>query len=67
MKTTTLPRSWFALTALLTVLELFFLYEAMQADFGESQKVFGVFVGLAIICFAAMLYTVKVVFYDRED
>jgi len=67
LRTTTLPRSWVALTALLTVLELFFLYEAMQADFGGYQKIFGVFVGLAILCFAAMLYTVKVVFYDRED
>jgi hypothetical protein len=65
--TTRLPTSWLTLTALLTLLELIFLYEAMQADFSGYQKIFGIFVGLAILCFAAMLYVVKVVFYDRGD
>lgn len=64
MANTTLSRSWLALAGLLTLLELIFLYEATQADFANYQRVFGVFVGLAILCFAALLYSAKAVFYD---
>lgn len=66
MKTTTLSRSWLALAGFLTLLELFFVYEAIQADLADYQRVFGVFVGLAILCFGALLYSVKAVFYDED-
>jgi len=46
------------------VLELVLVYEAVQADMAGLQKVFGVFVGVAILCFASLLYMVKLVFYD---
>ncbi len=63
MKAGTLSRSWVALTGVLTLLELIFLYEAMIADMAGYQKIFGVFVGLAILCFAALLYAITVLFY----
>ena len=66
MKTATLSRGWLALASLLTLLEFFFIYEATQADLAGYQRIFGVFVGLAILCFAALLYSVKAVFYDEE-
>lgn len=64
MKSTKLSRSWLALAGFLTLLELTFLYEATQADLTGYQRVFGVFAGLAILCFAALLYSTKAVFYD---
>ncbi len=69
MKSTSLGRSWFAAVGLVTLLEVFFLYEGMQADLSGHDRIFGVFVGLAILCFAVLLYSVKAVFYDenRED
>jgi len=66
MKTTTLSHSWLGLAGALTLLELIFVYEAMQADLADYQKIFGVFVGLAILCFAALLYSIKAVFYDED-
>lgn len=63
MKVGALSRSWFALAGLLIILELVFVYEAMLADLADSQRIFGVFVGLAMLCFAALLYAVSVVFY----
>jgi hypothetical protein len=60
----TLSRTWFALAALLTALELVFLYEAMFADMAGYERIFGVFAGLATLSFAALLYSVKVVLYD---
>ncbi len=64
MSTETVPRTWLAVAGALTLLELFFLYEAMLADATGYQKVFGIFLGLGIFCFAALLYLVTVVFYD---
>lgn len=64
LKPAQLSRGWFVLTGVLIALELLFLYEAMQADLAGYQKIFGVFVGLAILCFAALAYSFKVVFYD---
>jgi hypothetical protein len=55
---------WLALAGVLIGLELVFLYQAMMADMAGLQRIFGVFAGLAIICFAALLYLVKVIFYD---
>lgn len=63
MKQQTFSRTWLALAGVLTALEVVFLYEAMLADMADYQKIFGVFVGLAILCFAALLYAVTVVFY----
>ncbi len=63
MKAGALSRSWLVLAGALIILELVFVYEAMLADLAGSQKIFGVFVGLAILCFAALLYAVSVVFY----
>jgi hypothetical protein len=64
LKTEALSYGWFVLAFVLIVLELIFLYEAMQADMGGYERMFGVFVGLAILCFAALAYSFKVVFYD---
>ena len=44
-------------------LEFIFLYEAMIADMGGHERVFAAFAGLAILCFAALLYAVAVVLY----
>lgn len=63
-KTRPLARSWVVSACVLIVLELVLVYQAIQADVSGSQKVFGVFVGLAILCFASLLYMVKLVFYD---
>jgi hypothetical protein len=62
--TKTVSWGWLGLTCLLMILELLFVYEAMLADMSDLQRVFGVFIGLAILCFGALLYAVKVVFYD---
>jgi len=48
----------------LIVLEFVFIYEAFLADAAGNERIFGVFLGLAILCFAALLYEAKVVFYD---
>ena len=63
-KTKTVSWGWIGLTCLLMILELLFVYEAMLADMSNLERVFGVFIGLAILCFGALLYAVKVVFYD---
>lgn len=64
LKTKTVSWGWLGLTCLLMILELLFVYEAMLADMSDLQRVFGVFIGLAILCFGALLYAVRVVFYD---
>jgi len=64
LKTRTVSCGWLGLTAVLIILELLFVYEAMLADMSGLQRVFGVFIGLAILCFAALLYALRVVFYD---
>jgi len=64
LKLVALPRSWLVLAGIITILELLFLYEAMIADLAGYQKIFGVFLGLAVLCFAALVYVAKVVFYD---
>jgi len=62
----TLSKGWFALAGALIVLELMFVYEAMIADMAGLQRMFGVFVGLAIVCFAALLYSISEVMYGWE-
>ena len=59
----TLSRGWLALAGLLIVLEVLFLYEAMLADMAGYQRVFGVFAGLAVLSFAALLYSVSTLIY----
>lgn len=55
------------LAVVLIAFELVFIYEAILADWGGLQKIFGVFAGLAILCFAALLYAVAVVLYGWES
>ena len=55
---------WLGLVGVLVMLELLFVYEAMLADQSGFQRVFGIFIGLAVLCFAALLYAFKVIFYD---
>jgi hypothetical protein len=58
-----ISRGWFAVVIMLTAFELVFLYEAMFADMTGYQKVFGVFLGLAILSFGVLLYAAAVIFY----
>jgi len=60
-------RGWLVLAVVLIAFELVFIYEAILADWGGLQKIFGVFAGLAILCFAALLYAVAVVLYGWES
>jgi len=60
----TVSWGWVGLVGVLVVLELLFVYEAMLADLSGFQRVFGVFIGLAVLCFAALLYACRVIFYD---
>lgn len=64
LKAREVSAGWLMLAALLIILELVFIYEAVSADMAGNQRIFGVFLGLAILCFAAFLYEVKVIFYD---
>lgn len=59
-----LARGWVVSACVLIVLELVLIYQAVQANMSGLQRVFGVFVGLAILCFASLLYMLKLVFYD---
>jgi hypothetical protein len=63
LEITGVPRGWVVLACIMIALELFFIYEAALADMAGLQRVFGVFAGLAFLCFAALLYTVSVVVY----
>jgi hypothetical protein len=70
MKTTNLSRGWLALAGVLVAMELLFIYEAMMADLADYQRVFGVFAGLAILCFAALLFSVSETMYgwgEKEE
>jgi hypothetical protein len=66
LKTTTLSGGWLVLAAVLIALELLFSYEAMTADMAGLERIFGVFVGLAILCFAALLFMLSTKFYGWE-
>lgn len=63
LKAATVSRSWLALAYVLIVLEVFLVYEAMLADTGGLERIFGVFTGLAMLCFGALLYAVSSVLY----
>ena len=65
-KTNNISRGWVALAVLLIVLEFAFLYEAMIADMGGYERIFAAFAGLAVLCFAALLYAASVVFYGWD-
>jgi hypothetical protein len=60
----TVSVGWVGLVGVLVMLELLFVYEAMLADQSGFQRVFGIFIGLAVLCFAALLYAFRVIFYD---
>lgn len=66
VSTSALPKGWLALAGVLVVLEVVFVFEAMMADFADYQRMFGVFAGLAILCFAALLYSVSVITYGWD-
>jgi hypothetical protein len=63
LKAETVSRGWLALAGMLIVFEVLFLYEAMIADMGGYQRIFGVFAGLAILSFAALLYSISTLIY----
>lgn len=63
MKAVGLSKGWLVLAGVLIILELLFVSEAVTADMAGLQRIFGVFAGIAILCFAALLYSVSVVFY----
>jgi hypothetical protein len=63
LKAVSLSKGWLVLAGALIILEILFLYEAIIADMAGLQRIFGVFAGIAILCFAALLYSVSVVFY----
>ena len=63
MNAVSLSRGWLFLAGFLIILELLFIYEAIVADLAGLQRIFGVFAGLATLCFAALLFSVSVVFY----
>jgi hypothetical protein len=65
-RTDDVSRSWVALADVLIGLESIFLYEAIIADMGEHERFFAAFAGLAILCFAALLYAVAVVLYGWD-
>lgn len=65
-KTDNISPGWVALAVFLIILEFAFLYEAMVADMGGYEKIFAAFAGLAILCFAALLYAASVVFYGWD-
>jgi len=62
-----LSRGWLWLAAAVTILELIFIYEGVQADLAGYQRIFGIFVGLAILCFGTLVYSIKTAFYDSAE
>lgn len=60
---TSFSKGWLVVAGILMILELLFVYEAVIADAAGLDRVFGVFTGLAIVCFAALLYSVSTKFY----
>ena len=65
-KTDNISRGWVGLVGVLIGLEFIFLYEAMIADVGGHERFFAAFAGLAILCFAALLYAASVVLYGWD-
>jgi hypothetical protein len=63
LKTIEVPRGWVVLACIIVAFELFFVYEAVLADMAGLQRVFGVFAGLAFLCFAVLLYAISMVIY----
>ena len=65
-RTDKISRGWVVLVGVLIGLEFIFLYEAMIADVGGHERFFAAFAGLAILCFAALLYAASVVLYGWD-
>lgn len=51
------------MAGILIIIEFASVYEAIQADSSGYQRIFAVFAGLSILCFAALLYAASVIFY----
>jgi hypothetical protein len=66
LKPAGISRVWLTLAAALVLFEIVFLYEAISADAAGLQRIFGVFAGLATLCFAALLYSVSSIIYGWE-
>jgi hypothetical protein len=66
LKPDNVSRGWVGLAGVLISLEFIFLYETMVADLGGHERFFAAFAGLAILCFAALLYAVAVVLYGWD-
>jgi hypothetical protein len=58
-----LSRTWLVLAGILAALEVIFIVEAILADMNGLQRIFGVFVGLAILAFGVLLFAASIVFY----
>ena len=63
MKTMKVSRVWVVLACITVAFELFFVSEAVLADKADLQRVFGVFAGLAFLCFAVLLHAISMVVY----
>jgi len=59
-------RGWVGLACVLIGFEFIFLYEAMIGDLGGHERFFAAFAGLAILCFAALVYAAAVVLYGWD-
>jgi len=47
----------------MVLLEALFIYEAILADIAGLERIFGVFAGLAFLCFGALLYIASTLVY----
>jgi hypothetical protein len=63
LKAEKISGGWIALAGMLIIIEFASVYEAIQADSGGYERIFAVFAGLSILCFAALLYAASVIFY----
>ena len=66
LKADNISRGWLALAGLLIIIEFASLYQARVADVSGYERVFAVFAGLSVLCFAALLYAVAEVFYGWD-
>jgi hypothetical protein len=55
---------WLVLLLVFLVLEIAFLAGAYSSSLAGLEKVFGVFTGLILVAFGAILYAGRLVFYD---
>jgi len=63
LKTGAMSKGWLTLTSVMVLLEALFIYEAILADMAGLERIFGVFAGLAFLCFGALLYIASTLVY----